>query len=1099
MNPSSGIVEGAEICVRIREGVKAVKVHKQRLFNLARRCDELLTKVGEHSSQLVGPARAAADEIERVMRHILNRVLVWAGYSNSVAFLKRNDIRVGIDECESELSSLSTRFTMTLSLVNSDESRMREEARQHDHRQMYDLVVAVCEEVRQIRRPAVSEPPSLLSPPQVNQRAVPAEAQEGANQVVISPPPGSASLSGKVTVISGRAEIEGRFLDFCFGEWTDDGDSAALGRPRNQSPTSQMHFKEKVDLWRGLHHRNVLSFFGHVEIENIVYSVSPWMEMENRNIRDYVRGNPDADRMRLLSEVASGMEFLHEKKIVHGDLCGKNVLISGDGQAFICEFNLSESVNPFSDISRARWLAPERIKSGASATPPTFKADVWSFGLLCLEVFTDADPYRPHPDDFVLVLLGQGKPPENPRTAAVGLSSKMWGLMQSCWEVDPVVRHDMVTIQLALRNILPRVARPPSISPAQTQSSLPTIDGSSERPSIPAPLTPPPTNRGSQLTPEPSTTTPPPPLNRQDEVNGGHKRGSIASSLPPVRLPTLPEDDHSPVFPPVPARSSPIPPGRSRSRSRESTAPNPSPPSPLHHQAHDLQRHTSVDSAPPPAKERTGWFHFHPKRSHKRSHTTTPGTGDPVVVTESPPKPSVPSRSQTTPAGTPNVVFTQPLLSATDLPISTSTRQWVPVSHEAEVRYFLERVASEDESLPRLANGGSVSAGNLEDLLSRVMNRPADPLGDENFIAAFLTIYRLFATNERLFEILKRRFELKPLDPAMAHSRYRILLFIERWLKKGFEDPELTCSSKIREFARSVYGSHTMEAKAKEIVSLVDDPDYIRLRKPESCPHLVRREPAPLNPRVTPPGVANALTVIEGKRFKSITYWDYVNFILQPNTQRIDDFKAVHNSIETWVQRTVLGLDYVDERMVQYQFWISTAQECHKLNNFSSTSAIVTALSSPTITRLVLTCESKGAERVLRSLDNQFEPTDDPYRRVIPTTKELTGIPSLVSHLNHLKSTFVQLTKVDGPLSIERFSELAEQVDLIVRYTPPRIEHATPLNVLAYVEDSLVPSTNGDTRTEDRSDKLASKERQMFAERKRRLSLGFPWSPPRRK
>ncbi len=32
--------------------------------------------------------------------------------------------------------------------------------------------------------------------------------------------------------------------------------------------------------------------------------VSPWME--NGNIREYIRGNPDADRMRLLSEVASG-------------------------------------------------------------------------------------------------------------------------------------------------------------------------------------------------------------------------------------------------------------------------------------------------------------------------------------------------------------------------------------------------------------------------------------------------------------------------------------------------------------------------------------------------------------------------------------------------------------------------------------------------------------------------------------------------------------------------------------------------------------------------------------------------------------------------
>ncbi|KAH9171466.1 hypothetical protein EDB89DRAFT_1106206 [Lactarius sanguifluus] len=141
------------------------------------------------------------------------------------------------------------------------------------------------------------------------------------------------------------------------------------------------------------------------------------------------------------------------------------------------------------------------------------------------------------------------------------------------------------------------------------------------------------------------------------------------------------------------------------------------------------------------------------------------------------------------------------------------------------------------------------------------------------------------------------------IDPSPS-----ILVFVESWLKKGFEDPELTCSSKIREFARSVSGSRTMEAKAAEIVDLIDDPDYVRLRNPESSPRL-RFESAPYPPGVTPSDVANALTIIEGSRFERIIRWDYVNFVRQrPNTRRIDVFNTVHDLIETWVPDNRVGV-----------------------------------------------------------------------------------------------------------------------------------------------------------------------------------------------
>jgi hypothetical protein len=54
------------------------------------------------------------------------------------------------------------------------------------------------------------------------------------------------------------------------------------------------------------------------------------------------------------------------------------------------------------------------------------------------------------------------------------------------------------------------------------------------------------------------------------------------------------------------------------------------------------------------------------------------------------------------------------------------------------------------------------------------------------------------------------------------------LLFIEYWLTKGFEDEELKCSARIKEFALAIRGSVAMETKAREIVSLIDNPDYVR-------------------------------------------------------------------------------------------------------------------------------------------------------------------------------------------------------------------------------------------------------------------------------
>ena len=59
------------------------------------------------------------------------------------------------------------------------------------------------------------------------------------------------------------------------------------------------------------------------------------------------------------------------------------------------------------------------------------------------------------------------------------------------------------------------------------------------------------------------------------------------------------------------------------------------------------------------------------------------------------------------------------------------------------------------------------------------------------------------------------------------------MLFIDSWLQKGFEDEDLSCSSKIREFALAIFesGAQELKAKAADIASMIYNPDYVGLQQ----------------------------------------------------------------------------------------------------------------------------------------------------------------------------------------------------------------------------------------------------------------------------
>ncbi|KAL4129883.1 hypothetical protein PRIC2_005890 [Phytophthora ramorum] len=104
---------------------------------------------------------------------------------------------------------------------------------------------------------------------------------------------------------------------------------------------------------------------------------------------------------KFLHEAALGLEYLHERGLVHGALRCSNILIGTDGMAKLSNFGVSGSVKGPGIASSGvvvslRWQSPEVLKGH----PPSFASDVYSLGMCTLEAVTKEVPWSKEQEFF---------------------------------------------------------------------------------------------------------------------------------------------------------------------------------------------------------------------------------------------------------------------------------------------------------------------------------------------------------------------------------------------------------------------------------------------------------------------------------------------------------------------------------------------------------------------------------------------------------------------------------------------------------------------------------------------------------------------------
>ncbi|KAJ7321282.1 kinase-like domain-containing protein, partial [Mycena albidolilacea] len=110
-------------------------------------------------------------------------------------------------------------------------------------------------------------------------------------------------------------------------------------------------------------------------------------------------------RLDLMPELISALQmhniiislsYLHSVNIVHGDLCGRNILISEEGCTCLTDFGLAVFVELETSIKISTcdgstwWMALELLHSNIYSPGMSFhctiKSNVWVFVCVCCEV-----------------------------------------------------------------------------------------------------------------------------------------------------------------------------------------------------------------------------------------------------------------------------------------------------------------------------------------------------------------------------------------------------------------------------------------------------------------------------------------------------------------------------------------------------------------------------------------------------------------------------------------------------------------------------------------------------------------------------------------